>query len=58
MVQVHIDSKHPNHEKKTFFCDHCSRSFIFAASLKKHHENIKTMERERAKKGIIAKNLA
>ena len=57
-VHVHIDSKHPNHEKKTFFCDHCSRSFIFHASLKKHHENIKTMERERAKKGIIAKNLA
>ena len=56
MMHVHIDSKHPNHDKKTFFCDHCSKSFIFNASLKKHLNNLQTMERERAKKGIQVAN--
>ena len=55
-MHVHIDSKHPNHDKKTFFCDHCSKSFIFNASLKKHLNNLQTMERERAKKGIQVAN--
>jgi len=49
-MHVHIDSKHPEHDKKTFNCDHCSRSFIFKASLKKHLENQRTMARNRDKK--------
>ena len=57
-LHVHMDSKHPNHDKKTFSCDHCSRTFIFADSLKKHHDNIRTMQREKTKKGIVKKNLA
>ena len=57
-MHIHIDSKHSHHDEKTFFCDHCSRSFIFLASLKKHLANLKTMERERAKKGITAKKLS
>ena len=51
-IHVHIDSKHPDHDKKTVFCDHCSKSFIFAASLTKHLNNLKTMAMERAKKEI------
>ena len=54
-IHVHIDSKHPDHKKKSVFCDHCSKSFIFPASLTKHLENIKTMARERDKKGIVEK---
>ena len=49
-MHVHIDSKHPDHDRKKFFCDHCSKSFIFEASLKKHLENLTTMARNRAKK--------
>ena len=56
-IHIHIDSKHPEHDKKQFFCDHCSRSFIFKISLKKHHENLRTIARLREKnlreKGII-----
>ena len=56
-LHIHIDSKHPEHDKKQFFCDHCSRSFIFKISLKKHHENLRTIARLREKnlreKGII-----
>ena len=51
-MHVHIDSKHSDHDKKTVFCDHCSKSFIFAASLTKHMNNLKTMAIERAKKEI------
>jgi len=51
-IHVHIDSKHPDHDKKTVFCDHCSKSFIFPASLTKHLNNLKTMAMERAKKEI------
>ena len=49
-IHIHIDSKHPDHDQKKFFCDHCSRSFIFEASLKKHLENQRTIARNRAKK--------
>jgi len=56
-LHIHIDSKHPEHDKKQFLCDHCSRSFIFKISLKKHHENLRTIARLREKnlreKGII-----
>ena len=56
-IHIHIDSKHPEHDKKQFFCDHCSRSFIFKISLTKHHENLRTVARIREKnlreKGII-----
>ena len=58
-MHVHIDSKHPEHDKKTFFCDHCSRSFIFEDSLKKHLENQRTMAANRAKKlnqGLMQRN--
>ena len=41
-LHVHIDSKHPEHDKKNFSCDHCSRRFIFKDSLKTHLENIRT----------------
>ena len=54
-----IDSKHPEHDKKTFNCDHCTKSFIFKASLQKHLENQKTMARNRDKKinlGLMEKN--
>ena len=56
-IHVHIDSKHPDHKKKSVFCDHCSKSFIFPASLTKHLNNTKTMARERAKKGMVEKKL-
>ena len=54
-----IDSKHPEHDKKTFNCDHCTKSFIFKASLQKHLENQRTMARNRDKKinlGLMEKN--
>ena len=40
-IHVHIDSKHPEHDKKQFSCDHCQRKFIFENSLKQHMDNIK-----------------
>ena len=40
-IQVHIDSRHPEHDKKNFSCNHCSRRFIYEASLKVHLDNIK-----------------
>ena len=58
-IHVHIDSKHPEHDKKTFVCNHCPRSFIFEASLKKHLENQRTMAKNRAKKislGLMQRN--
>ena len=47
---VHIDSKHPEHGTKQFFCDHCSRSFIFEASLKKHLDNQRTIAKNKGRK--------
>ena len=35
-VERHIDSKHPEHGEKQFFCDTCGKGFIFQASLKDH----------------------
>ena len=58
-IHVHIDSNHPEHDKKTFLCNHCPRSFIFEASLKKHLENQRTMAKNRAKKvslGLMQRN--
>merc|ERR1712008_205952 len=58
-IHVHIDSKHPEHDEKTFVCNHCPRSFIFEASLKKHLENQRTMAKNRAKKislGLMQRN--
>jgi len=52
LFHVHIDGKHPEHGKKQFFCDHCTKSFIFEASLKKHWENQRTMAKNRAKRLI------
>ena len=49
-IQVHIDGKHPEHDKKQYFCDHCSRGYIFENSLKKHLENLRTMAMNKAKK--------
>ena len=49
-LHVHIDGKHPDHGKKKFFCDHCTRSYIFEASLKKHLENLRTMSIQAEKK--------
>ena len=56
---VHIDSKHPEHGEKQFFCNHCPRSFIFEDSLKKHLDNQRTMARHRSKKimdGLMQRN--
>ena len=56
-IHILIDSKHPEHDKKQFFCDHYSRSFIFKIFLTKPHETLKTVARLREKnlpeKGII-----
>ena len=49
-LHVHIDGKHPDHGKKKLFCDHCTRSYIFEASLKKHLENLRTMSIQAEKK--------
>ena len=49
-LHVHIDGKHPNHGKKNYFCDHCTRSYIFEASIKKHHENLRTIRIQAEKK--------
>ena len=59
-IHVHIDSKHPEHDEKTFVCNHCPRSFIFEASLKKHLINQKTVAKNRAKKislGLMQRNV-
>ena len=59
-IHIHIDSKHPEHGKKKFVCNHCPRSFIFEASLKKHLVNQKTVAKNRAKKvslGLMQRNV-
>ena len=48
-MHIHIDSKHPEHDKKNFSCDHCSRRFIFENSLKCHLENIKNGPKRKKK---------
>ena len=35
-LKIHIESNHPLHEKKKFFCDDCEASFMFDISLKIH----------------------
>ena len=58
-IHVHIDSNHPEHDEKKIVCNHCPRSFIFEASLKKHLENQRTMAKNRAKKinlGLMQRN--
>ena len=35
-LQRHIDSKHPEHDVKNFFCDTCDKSFIYKCSLVAH----------------------
>ena len=49
-LHIHIDSKHPEHDQKQFPCSHCSKSFIFERSLKKHMENQQTIKRIKLKK--------
>ena len=56
---IHIDSKHPEHGEKKYFCKHCPRSFIFEVSFKKHLENQRTMAKNRSKKimaGLMQRN--
>ena len=48
-MHIHIDSKHPEHDKKNFSCHHCSRRFIFENSLKCHLENIKNGPKRKKK---------
>merc|ERR1719270_1822683 len=58
-VQVHIDSKHPEHDEKKFFCNHCPRSFIYKKSLEKHLDNQSLIAKNRAKKmglGLMQRN--
>ena len=35
-MRCHIDSQHPDHDEKKFFCEHCSKGFIFKNSLQQH----------------------
>ena len=51
-IQVHIDSRHPEHDKKNFSCNHCSRRFIYEASLKTHLNNIKDGPKNVARKKL------
>ena len=36
-IRYHIDKKHPNHGDKKYFCDICTKGFIFEASCKSHN---------------------
>ena len=54
-LYIHIDGKHPDHGEKTFFCDHCSKSYIFEASLKKHLENLRAMSIKAKRKKNVKK---
>ena len=49
-IQIHIDGKHPEHDKKNFSCDHCSRRFIFENSLKNHMDTIRNGPKNWARK--------
>ena len=46
-LNIHIDRVHPDYGEKKIFCNHCPKSFIYKASLKKHlemlpeHRNLK-----------------
>ena len=40
-IEIHIDSRHPEHDKKNFSCHHCTRRFIYENSLKTHLNNLK-----------------
>ena len=51
-LQIHIDVKHPDQGDKKFFCDHCPRSFIFEASLKKHMNKIRARAIEPKKRKL------
>ena len=55
-IHVHIDSRHPEHDKKNFSCNHCSRHFIYEASLKAHLNNIrdgpKNVSRKKLKRSM------
>ena len=53
-IHIHIDSKHPEHDKKHFSCDHCSRRFIYEASLKTHLDNIRNGPKNGARKKMKA----
>ena len=35
-LKSHIESKHPEHGEKKYFCNRCDESFIFQSSLKSH----------------------
>ena len=35
-LNVHIDTRHPEHGDRNFICDKCSMSFIFQSSLNAH----------------------
>ena len=35
-VKRHIDSNHPEHGEKQFFCEHCGKGFIFNDTFKQH----------------------
>ena len=49
-LHIHIDSKHSELEKKTFFCNHCPKSFAFEATLKKHMYKVKIRSLETKKR--------
>ena len=49
-IQIHIDGKHPEHDKKNFSCDHCSRRFIFENSLKNHMDTVRNGPKYLARK--------
>ena len=43
-MKIHIESNHPLHDKKEFFCDECEASFMFDISLKIHKSQKHTKE--------------
>ena len=40
-VRIHIDSAHPEVGEKKLFCNHCTKSFIYKDSLKRHLDQLK-----------------
>ena len=51
-IQIHLDSKHPEHDEKRISCDHCSKRFTYENSLKHHLESIKNGPKTRAKRKL------
>ena len=51
-LKIHIESNHPLHEKKNFFCDDCEASFMFDISLKTHKSQKHSKEYKTENRGF------